>query len=219
MAAYRDERLAAGKSSITANNELILISHLFSAARKEWGMESLQNPVSNVRKPRLPPGPDRRLAGDEEQRLLEHAEYSMHELIVLVTIPLSFVGPILGLLHLGHLLRLPRDARAWPGRSSTTALSSSTGSTRSSRRAGDPGEVIIDAAITRLRLIFMATLTRVLSLPIIVSRDALFFSVPVLYAPLLRIREAPLEDHISPVSRTPLSVHGSPSISSVVNGR
>jgi integrase len=46
-------------------------------------MESLQNPVSNVRKPKLPPGRDRRLAGDEEQRLLEHAEYPMHELIVL----------------------------------------------------------------------------------------------------------------------------------------
>ena len=46
-------------------------------------MESLVNPVSNVRKPKLPPGRDRRLAGDEEQRLLEHAEYPMHELIVL----------------------------------------------------------------------------------------------------------------------------------------
>jgi integrase len=44
--------------------------------------ESLHNPVSNVRKPRLPPGRDCRLAGDEEQRLLEHAEYPMQELIV-----------------------------------------------------------------------------------------------------------------------------------------
>jgi len=46
-------------------------------------MESLVNAVSNVRTPRLPPGRDRRLAGDEEQRPLEHAEYPMHELIVL----------------------------------------------------------------------------------------------------------------------------------------
>jgi len=83
IAAYRDERLEAGKSPITVNNELIVISHLFNTARREWGMESLHNPVSNVRKPRLPPGRDRRLAGDEEQRLLERAEYPMHELIVL----------------------------------------------------------------------------------------------------------------------------------------
>jgi integrase len=83
IAAYRDERLEAGKSPITVNNELIVISHLFNTARREWGMESLQNPVSNVRKPKLPPGRDRRLAGDEEQRLLEHSEYPMHELIVL----------------------------------------------------------------------------------------------------------------------------------------
>ncbi len=83
IAAYRDERLEAGKSPITVNNELIVISHLFNTARREWGMESLPNPVSNVRKPKLPPGRDRRLAGNEEQRLLEHAEYPMHELIVL----------------------------------------------------------------------------------------------------------------------------------------
>jgi len=83
IAAYRDERLETGKSPITVNNELILVSHLFNTARREWGMESLHNPVSNVRKPRLPPGRDRRLAGDEEQRLLQHAEYPMHELIAL----------------------------------------------------------------------------------------------------------------------------------------
>lgn len=36
-----------------------------------------------ARKPKLPTGRDRRLVGDEEQRLLEHAEYPMRELIVL----------------------------------------------------------------------------------------------------------------------------------------
>ena len=83
IAAYRDERHEAGKSPITVNNELILVSHLCNTARREWGMESLVNPVSNVRKPKRPPGRDRRLVGDEEQRLLEQAEYPMRELIVL----------------------------------------------------------------------------------------------------------------------------------------
>jgi integrase len=83
VASYRDERLAAGRSPITVNNELILLSHLFSVARKEWGMESLANPVSLVRRPRLPQGRDRRLATGEEERLLEAAESPLRELIVL----------------------------------------------------------------------------------------------------------------------------------------
>jgi len=83
IAAYRDERLEAGKSPITVNNELIIISHLFNTARNEWGLDSLHNPVSNVRKPRLPPGRDRRLTGYEEKRLLERADHPLQELIVL----------------------------------------------------------------------------------------------------------------------------------------
>jgi hypothetical protein len=35
IAIYRDERLEAGKSPITANNELIVIRHLFNTARDE----------------------------------------------------------------------------------------------------------------------------------------------------------------------------------------
>jgi hypothetical protein len=53
VAKYRDERLKA-RSPITVNNELILLSHLFTVARKEWGMEGLRNPVSNIRKPKQP---------------------------------------------------------------------------------------------------------------------------------------------------------------------
>ena len=46
-------------------------------------MESRIKSVSSVRKPKLPPGRDHRLAGDEEKRLLEHTEYPMHGLVVL----------------------------------------------------------------------------------------------------------------------------------------
>ena len=51
-----------------------LLSHLFTIARKEWGMESLGNPVEMVRKPKLPQGRTRRLVNDEESRLLEAAK-------------------------------------------------------------------------------------------------------------------------------------------------
>lgn len=71
IAKYRDERLAESKSTNTVRLELAVISHLFNIARKEWGMESLSNPVQNIRMPKNSRARDRRLVGDEEERLLE----------------------------------------------------------------------------------------------------------------------------------------------------
>src|SRR5262249_32372581 len=74
FAKYRDERRADGKSDSTIRSELALLSSLFKIARKEWGMESLRNPISNISMPN--PGHtnerDRRLVGDEEARLMSH---------------------------------------------------------------------------------------------------------------------------------------------------
>jgi integrase len=58
-----------GKSPNTIRLHLAVLSHLFKVARTEWGMSSLANPVELVRKPKLPQGRDRRLQGDEEERL------------------------------------------------------------------------------------------------------------------------------------------------------
>ena len=69
FAAYRDERLEAGKKASTVRLELAVISHLFTVAAKEWGMP-LQNPVMNIRKPRLENARDRRLSEQEERYLL-----------------------------------------------------------------------------------------------------------------------------------------------------
>ena len=63
-----------GVGSNTIRLSLALLSHLFNIARKEWGMASLTNPTELVRKPRLPPGRDRRLVVDEEARLLAAAQ-------------------------------------------------------------------------------------------------------------------------------------------------
>lgn len=70
IAQYRDQRLAEGKSPYTVNNELILLSGLFNVARKEWGMESINNPVAKVSRPKQPAGRDRRLMPGEEEKLL-----------------------------------------------------------------------------------------------------------------------------------------------------
>ncbi len=57
----------------TIVTHLALLRHLFNIARREWGMESLGNPVEMVRKPKLSQGRTRRLVDDEEVRLLKAA--------------------------------------------------------------------------------------------------------------------------------------------------
>lgn len=83
MARYRDERLSAcaygaRKSAVrstikpnTVRLELALLSHLFTIAIKEWQLGLIQNPVANIRKPRLGAGRDRRLSDDEECMLTD----------------------------------------------------------------------------------------------------------------------------------------------------
>ncbi|GAB6043895.1 tyrosine-type recombinase/integrase [Endothiovibrio diazotrophicus] len=83
IAAYRDERLAEGRNPGTVICDLSILSQVYVVAAKEWGMESLRNPVSVVRKPKKPRSRDRRLEGDEENRLLEVADAPYGELITL----------------------------------------------------------------------------------------------------------------------------------------
>jgi integrase len=70
VAGYRDQRLAAGKMPNTVRVELALLSHLYTVAIKEWRLGLVYNPVSAIRKPRAGAGRNRRLQGEEEQRLL-----------------------------------------------------------------------------------------------------------------------------------------------------
>ena len=71
ISTYRDSRLEEGKSNNTVRLELALLSHIFTTAIKEWNMGIVINPVLNIRKPSAGQGRDRRLMGDEEERLLE----------------------------------------------------------------------------------------------------------------------------------------------------
>ncbi len=88
------------KSPNTIRLHLALLSHLFSVARTDWGMEALTNPVELVRKPRLPRGRDRRLVGDEEERLLAACQAMNPELANIVTVAIETAmrqGEIMGL--------------------------------------------------------------------------------------------------------------------------
>lgn len=79
VANYRDERLAGDigkngqrrpRSNNTVRLELALLGHLFTVALKEWGLGLSFNPVQSIRRPPPGAGRDRRLARDEEGRLL-----------------------------------------------------------------------------------------------------------------------------------------------------
>lgn len=65
------EMRAEGKGPRTINLHLAVVSHLYTVATKDWGMEFLSNPVLVVRKPKTPAGRDRLLTDEELERLLE----------------------------------------------------------------------------------------------------------------------------------------------------
>lgn len=71
--AYRDERLKRVKPA-TINRELGILQHAFEIARRDWGIPLPQNPVAAVRKPVLKNRRNRRLEGDELDRLLAAME-------------------------------------------------------------------------------------------------------------------------------------------------
>lgn len=73
VAAYRDKRLKS-VGPATVIKELNIISHLFNTAIREWGMESLVNPVAAVRKPKAPKGRERRLQPGELDAILAATE-------------------------------------------------------------------------------------------------------------------------------------------------
>lgn len=102
IATYRDIRITE-VSAQTVVHEVNLISNLFNIARKEWGMESLRNPVEVVRKPKLPNGRDRRLVGEEERWLLKSASESS---LLLESIIIVALGTAM---RLGELLKLSWD--------------------------------------------------------------------------------------------------------------
>lgn len=73
VAAIRDADIAKGRKGSTIRNKLMVLSHLYTIARKEWGMEGLPNPCDDVARPPVGAGRRRRLNGAEEQTLLETA--------------------------------------------------------------------------------------------------------------------------------------------------
>jgi len=73
VAEYRDTRIeSVGPQTVL--HELNLISRLFNTAIKEWGMGGLINPVSQIRKPKMPRSRERRLLPGELEKISENSE-------------------------------------------------------------------------------------------------------------------------------------------------
>ena len=81
VAEYRKQREAEGKSGNTIRLDFAILSRLFSYARSDWGMESLQNPVQLASKPKPSRGRERRLEKGEEAKLLSAASASLRPVI------------------------------------------------------------------------------------------------------------------------------------------
>lgn len=64
---WRDLRLKTVKGS-TVNRDLNLLSHVFTTAQREWGWIAT-SPTTDVRRPKNPIPRDRRISGDEIDRL------------------------------------------------------------------------------------------------------------------------------------------------------
>jgi integrase len=77
---YRDGLVARGLSGSTTRLNLALVSAIFNHARKEWGVDC-ENPVQAIKKPKPSKPRSRRLAGDEEIRLMAALDQCKNPLV------------------------------------------------------------------------------------------------------------------------------------------
>ncbi len=77
LATYRDTRIQEVTPS-TIQKEFALLSHLFTVARREWGLP-INNPVGDISRPKIKNGRTRFLTSEEAQRLLDAAMTSRNQ--------------------------------------------------------------------------------------------------------------------------------------------
>jgi multidrug efflux pump subunit AcrB len=106
-------------------------------------------------------------------------------MIIFITIPLAFVGAFIGL----HVMRAPFDFFGMLGLLSLAGVIINNGivlidKIDAERAAGrEPYDAVIMAAVSRFRPIIMTTITTILGvMPLIISHDALFYSLAIILA-------------------------------------
>lgn len=100
VARFRDERLSLKLSGATVIKDLNTLSHIIDTAIKEWGLYIPQNPVKNIRKPRVNNSRSRRLSNEEEIILLtkcrEHS-LTMESIVIFAIETAMRLGEIINL--------------------------------------------------------------------------------------------------------------------------
>lgn len=89
LADYRDARLADGLSTNTVRLMLALISHLYTVAIKDWGIEGLSNPVTKLRMPKGSRERDRRPSSSELAKVIKAAAGIHHEMPVVIEVAIE----------------------------------------------------------------------------------------------------------------------------------
>ncbi len=89
LATYRDARLAEGASTNTVRLSLALISHLYTVAIKDWGIEGLSNPVTKLRMPKGSSERDRRPTSAELKGVIAAAKEIHSEMPVIIEIAIE----------------------------------------------------------------------------------------------------------------------------------
>jgi integrase len=83
IAQYRDARLEKVTAS-TVLRELVLLTHMFNLAIKDWSLPLTSNPVALISKPRANKARDRRLEPGELERLTEGLQQCKNPLVLSV---------------------------------------------------------------------------------------------------------------------------------------
>ncbi len=76
IASYRDRRIAQGMAGGTVIKDINTLSHVIQTARREWGINLPDNPVTLITRPKVAPGRKRRLEPGEEAALLAGCQAS-----------------------------------------------------------------------------------------------------------------------------------------------
>ena len=77
ISSFVDHERSRGLADSSIRLDLALLSNLFTVARKEWDMPGLRNPVKEITQPKPSNARTRRLAGDEETKLLDAIKKAM----------------------------------------------------------------------------------------------------------------------------------------------
>lgn len=103
LAAWRDARIKEGKAGNTVRLNLAIISHLYTIAMKEWGIQGIINPCASLRLPKPGKARDRRPTSAELKAVIEAAEKHHRELPIIIQLAVETA------MRRSELINLRRD--------------------------------------------------------------------------------------------------------------